>query len=95
MFGKATTAKQFVTEGRFEMEQDGKIAYLEYSLGGGVLVLSHTEVPKQLRGTGMSAKLAQYALDWARENHLRVDFVCDSVAAFINEHPEFKDLVLK
>jgi uncharacterized protein len=95
MFGKPKAAKQLVTDGRFELEQEGKIAYLEYTLGGGILVLSHTQVPEGLRGHGMSAKLAQGALDWARENHVRVDVVCDSVAAFIKEHPEYEDLVVK
>jgi predicted GNAT family acetyltransferase len=95
MFGKPKPAQQLVTDGRFEMEQDGKIAYLEYTLGGGVIVLSHTEIPAELRGHGMSAKLAKGALDWARENNVRVDVVCDSVAAYIKEHPEYQDLVLR
>jgi len=95
MFGKPKSAQHLVTDGRFEMEQDGKIAYLEYTLGGGVIVLSHTEIPTELRGKGLSAKLAKGALDWARENHVRVDVVCDSVAAFIKEHPEYQDLVLR
>jgi hypothetical protein len=35
-----------VTTGRFEIERNGEIAYLEYSLSPGVLELIHTEVPK-------------------------------------------------
>ena len=39
-----------VTTGRFEIERDGQVAYLEYSLSPRVLGLLHTEVPKKLRG---------------------------------------------
>src|SRR6476469_3886324 len=35
-------APQNVTSGRIEIERDGKVAYLEYSLGGNVLELIHT-----------------------------------------------------
>jgi predicted GNAT family acetyltransferase len=95
MFGKTKAKPQPVFNGRFELERDGKTAYLEYSLGAGVLVLSHTEIPKELRGQGISATLAKGALDYARENNLRVDVVCDSVAQYIREHPEYSDLVVR
>ena len=51
-----TTAK--VVSGRFEIERDGKVAYLEYTIAGQVLGLVHTEVPDQLRGLGLAASLA-------------------------------------
>jgi uncharacterized protein len=99
MFGKSflkpNTEKHEHTSGRFELEQDGKVAYLEYSLGAGILTLSHTEIPPELRGTGLSSKLAEGALDYARKNNLRVDVVCDSVAAFVKHHPEYNDLVIR
>lgn len=94
-FFKSEPEKHAHTSGRFELEQNGKVAYLEYSIGAGVLTLSHTEIPPELRGTGLSSKLAQGALDYARENNLRVDVVCDSVAAFIKQHPQYEDLVVR
>lgn len=83
------------TTGRFELERDGHVAYLDYSLGAGVLSLIHTEVPEALRGTGIGSELVQSALEYARENHLRVDVVCPFVAAFIERHAEYADLVMK
>ncbi len=94
MFGHKKEEKQKVTAGRFELERDGKVAYLQYSLSPGILELVHTEVPKELRGQGMSEKLAQGALDFARENNLKVDIVCSSVLDFVAKHPEYQDLVL-
>jgi|ERR1700730_2134864 hypothetical protein len=45
--------QQKVTTGRFEIERNGEVAYLEYSLSGNVLGLIHTEVPDKLRGMGL------------------------------------------
>src|SRR5882724_10924871 len=45
---KPQPQSQKVTTGRFEIEQNGEVAYLEYSLGGNVLELVHTEVPEKL-----------------------------------------------
>jgi uncharacterized protein len=84
-----------VTNGRFEIEQDGQVAYLEYNLAGKVLQLIHSEVPETLRGRGIASELARSALDWARENGVKIDVICPSVAAYLEKHPEYSDLVLR
>ena len=94
IFNRKPRAKQLVTKGRFEIECDGEVAYLEYSMGGNVLELSHTEVPEKLRGTGIASSLAETALKWARENKFKVDIVCPLVEEYITKHPEYSDLVL-
>jgi uncharacterized protein len=94
MFHKPKKPTQQVTIGRFELEQNGQVAYLEYSLAGNILQLIHTEVPEALRGQGLAAELAQSAFEWAREHGTKVDVVCPSVAAFLAKHPEFSALVL-
>lgn len=85
---------QKVTNGRFEIERDGQIAYLEYTLTGNVLGLIHTEVPTQLRRLGLASSLAETALQYARQNNLKVDVICPSVHEYIAKHPEYSDLVL-
>ena len=94
MFGKRKPAPQQATSGRFEIERDGQIAYLEYTLAGKVLQLIHTEVPEALRHQGLAAELAKSALDWARENKVKVDVICPSVAEYMGKHPEYSDLLL-
>ena len=84
-----------VTAGRFEIERDRHIAYLEYTLTGDILELIHSEVPEALHGKGMASELAKTALDWARENHKKVDVVCPFVAEYIVHHPEYSDLILR
>src|ERR1700704_3861337 len=56
LFGSQKPA-QLVTTGRFELERDGQVAYLEYTLTGDVLGLIHSEVPDALRGHGLASSL--------------------------------------
>jgi len=95
IFGNKKPAPQLVTTGRFELERDGHVASLQYTVAGHVLALLHTEIPEALRRSGIASTLAQTALDWARDHHLKVDVVCPFVAAFLETHPEYSDLVLR
>ena len=95
LFGNKKPAPALVTSGRFELERDGQIAYLEYKITGNILELSHSEVPTSLRGMGLASSLARTALDWARANHMKVDVVCPLVAGYMEEHPEYADLLLR
>jgi len=95
MFGKRKSIPQPATSGRIEIERDGHLAYLEYTLAGNILQLIHSEVPEALRGQGLASELAKSALDWAREHSVQVDVICPSVAAYLEKHPEYSDLVLR
>ena len=90
--GKST---ERVTKGRFEMERDGAVAYLEYALAGPVLELIHTEVPTNMSGTGVASTLIQSALEWAREHKVKIDVICPFVAEYMKKHPEYSDLLLR
>lgn len=93
IFRRKPRTPQKVTTGRFEIERNGDVAYLDYSLAGDTLVLSHTEVPEKLRHMGLSSSLAKTALDWAREHNLKVDIVCPTVQQYVAKHPEYSELV--
>ena len=95
LFGDKQRAPSLVTSGRFELERDGQVATLDYTLADGVLALLETEVPNSLRGTGTAGALAKTALDYAREHQLRVDVICPFVAGYLETHPEYSDLVLR
>lgn len=86
---------QRVTMGRLEIERNGEIAYLEYSLSENTLELTHTEVPAKLRGMGLASALAETALRWAREKNLKVDVICPAVQAYVAKHPEYSNLILR
>ena len=95
IFGNKRHAPELVTTGRFELERDGHVASLQYTVAGHVLALLHTEIPESLRGSGVASTLAQTAFDWARDHHMKVDVVCPFVAAFLETHPEYSDLILR
>jgi len=86
---------QKVTGGRFEIEENGAVAYLEYRESPGVLELIHTEVPKELRHKGLATALAETALGYARERGLKVDVICPVMAEYIGRHPEYAEMVLR
>lgn len=94
MFSQRKPSLQQVISGRFEIERDGHLAYLEYTMAGRVLQLIHSEVPEAMRGQGVASELAHSALEWAREQGVKVDVICPSVAAYLEKHPEYADLVL-
>jgi len=95
LFGNKKRAPALVTAGRFELERDGHVATLDYTLAGEILGLLETSVPEALRGSGMAGMLAKTALDYAREHQLKVDVVCPFVAGYLETHPEYSDLVLR
>ena len=95
IFGNKKPTPELVTTGRFELERDGHVASLQYTVAGHVLALLHSEIPEALRGSGVASTLAQTAFDWARDHHMKVDVVCPFVAAFLENHPEYSDLVLR
>jgi hypothetical protein len=94
IFQRKPRPPQQVTMGRFEIERNGEIAYLDYTLAGNTLTLNHTEVPEKLRHMGLASALAETALRYARDHNLKVDIVCPTALQFIAKHPEYSDLVL-
>ena len=80
-------------ENRFEAEIDGLFAVADYHIEGGSMVFTHFEVPPQFRGQGIAEDLARTALDAARERGMHVVPRCPFMVSFIEEHPEYQDLV--
>jgi predicted GNAT family acetyltransferase len=78
---------------RFELQVAGLRALLTYRRFPDRLIIDHTEVPKPVQGKGLAAKLASSALDFARENHLRVVPLCPYVSGFLRRHLEYQDLL--
>lgn len=95
MFSRKNKPPQEITSGRFELEQDGKVAYLEYTIAGKILALIHTEVPEELRGRGLASELTKTALQWARDHQMKVDVICPSVAGYLERHKEWEDVILR
>ena len=85
-----------VTRSRFEIEDGGEVAYLEFDTDSqGWMTIWHTEVPPVMRGRGVASELAQTAFEYAKQQHLRVDVICPLAADFLSKHPEYATSVGK
>lgn len=79
---------------RFEVTIDGKRAVAEYILSKSRIIFTHTQVPPALEGQRIGAALAQAGLDYARAHSLRVMPLCPFIAAYIENNPVYKDLLM-
>ena len=78
---------------RFEMTSGDALAFVEYRREGGRIALLHTEVPDALSGQGVGSKLVRGMLDSIRRDGAKVVPRCEFVAAYIERHPEYRDMV--
>jgi predicted GNAT family acetyltransferase len=77
---------------RFELDVDGSVAFANYRLAPGVVVITHTETPAALRGRGIASQLIEGALTQIRANGLKVVAGCGFVVDYLAKHPDFSDL---
>lgn len=80
---------------RFEILVDDALAgFTAYLPRGEVLVFTHTEVDERFQNRGVGAALIRGTLDQIRERGGRVVPRCPFMAAFIDRHPDYADLVV-
>ena len=79
---------------QFEVYVGDHLGYVLYRLHGGSISLTHTEVAPALEGKGVAGKLAQYALEYAKTNNLKVFPSCPYIKSYIQRHPEYQPLVV-
>jgi len=78
---------------RFELDVEGALAFAEYRLAPGAVIITHTETPRALRGRGIASQLVQGALERIRGDRLKVVAGCGFVVDYLRKHPEYADLV--
>lgn len=79
---------------RYEARVDGAVAgTCEYRLEGSTITFTHTVVDPAFEGRGVGSALARKALDDARSDGLRVVADCRFIAAYLQRHAEYSDLL--
>ncbi len=78
---------------RFEIALGDKIAHADYHLSGIIMTIFHVYTPPEYRGKGIAAKVTKFALDYARENNLKVIPQCPYAHSYIAEHKEYQSLL--
>jgi predicted GNAT family acetyltransferase len=69
------------------------VADLHYTFVGERMVLLHTVVRYAYRGHGIATELISKALDDIRTTGRKITVECPIVRAFIDQYPEYEDLV--
>ena len=81
-------------ESRFVVTKDDDVVgYLSYEIMGGTADLQHTVVEPAHRHHGLGAMLVEEALRVFRADRMQVLPTCPFVADFIEEHPEYQNLL--
>jgi uncharacterized protein len=79
---------------RYEALADGRlVGEIRYRREPQAIVLVHTEVAPSAEGQHIGSRLVEEALADIRMRGLRVVPFCPFVAAYIQRHPEYADLV--
>ena len=79
---------------RYEINLDGRLAGIaDYRADGDTIVFPHTEIEPTMRNHGLGVELVRGALDDVRARGGRVVAQCWYVAEFIDQHPEYADLL--
>jgi uncharacterized protein len=79
--------------GRFELDVEGTVAFADYRLAPGTVIITHTETPRSLRGRGVASELVRGALEMIRADGLKIVAGCSFVVDYLQNHPEFADVV--
>ena len=86
--------EQTESKGSFYLEIAGeKKAEMTYSKAGTErIIIDHTEVDESLRGQGAGLKLAEYAVNYVREQGIKLLPLCPFMKATLQKHPEWADV---
>ena len=83
------------TKGAFFIEENGsKLAEMTYSKwGDGKFIIDHTEVSDKLRGKGAGKQLVYAAVNYARENHMKILPLCPFAKSVFDKTPAIQDVL--
>lgn len=83
------------SKGAFFIEMNGgKAAEMTYSkAGSGLIIIDHTEVSEALRGTGAGKKLVMAAVEYARENKLKILPLCPFAKSVFDKTEAIRDVL--
>jgi uncharacterized protein len=82
------------SKGGFVIEQDNeRLAEMTYSKAGDkLIIIDHTEVSDKLRGTGAGKQLVMKAVEYARNNHIKILPLCPFARSVFDKTPEIADV---
>jgi uncharacterized protein len=85
------------TLNRYELLVDGEhVGAADYQIRDNVLTFVHTEIDPAHEGEGLGGELARGALNLVRaDTDYRVRATCPFMRKYLDEHPEYGDLLTR
>lgn len=82
-------------KGYFHIDVDGKQeAKMTFvSAGDDKIIIDHTEVNPGNEGRGFGKKMVTKAVEWARENNIKIIPLCPFAKSVFDKTPEFRDVL--
>jgi predicted GNAT family acetyltransferase len=78
---------------RFELEENGLVAFASYHRTGPHVVIPHVESPPALRGIGTAGRLMQGIVERARAEGLRITPTCSYAHTWFRRHKDAQDVL--
>lgn len=75
-------------ESRFELAENGHMAFADYRRQGDLLVIDYVEAAPALRGTGAAGRLMEKVVAVARAEKRRIVPRCGYAAGWLRRHGE-------
>jgi uncharacterized protein len=82
-------------KGQFYIEENGKVlAEMDYSRRGSThIIIEHTHVDDALHGRGAGKQLLTKAVEWARQENIKIKPLCTFAHAMFQKVKEFQDVL--
>ena len=77
---------------RFELSEQGALAFADYRVQDGRMIVPHVEAAHSLRGTGAAGRLMEGVVDAARQRGLKVVPLCSYADAWMRRHRDADDV---
>jgi uncharacterized protein len=90
----AITVVDNVDRSRYEVSMSGqRVGFANYHDLPGRRAIVHAEVDEAFAGRGIGSRLAESSLEDIRTRGLRVVPSCPFIKTYIEQHPDWRDLV--
>ncbi len=80
-------------QGRFELTEDGHVAFATYRIDEGRMLIPYVESALELRGTGAAGRLMEQVAGAARARRLKIVPLCGYASSWFRRHREHQDLL--
>lgn len=78
---------------RYELVEDGQIAWADYRRAPGRLIIDHVESPQALRGKGTAGRLMTAVAAAARDDGVKITPICGYAASWLQRSKDFRGLL--